>query len=128
MKPLSPCFEGLDMKLILESSAEGFVKLRCEGHINGTLGGDNPLEEILGMGCYSCKVLLNLERATSITSTGVAWLVRCHKNFDRSGGMLVLHTVPPTIDHVLRLLNMHTLLHVADDDKQALSLATGKTS
>src|SRR5262249_25836170 len=126
--PLSLFQEEPDMKLVLESSEGGIYKIGCEGHITGGFAGENPLEELLGMGCYSAKVLLNLDRATSINSTGVAWLVRCHKNFERSGGLLVLYAIPPAIDHVLRLLNMPALLHIGTDEKQALALASGTTS
>ncbi len=114
------------MKLILKSTADGVIRLDCEGHISGGMSGENPIEEMVGIGCYGSRVLLNLERATSINSTGVAWLVRCHKNFEQAGGTLVLHTIPPTIDHVLRLLNMPALLRIAPDESQALALVAGK--
>jgi hypothetical protein len=71
------------MKLSLVSAQGGVVRVRCEGDINVELNNmkNNPIEETLGMGCYGNMVLLDLERATHMNSTGVAWMIRCHKNF-----------------------------------------------
>jgi anti-anti-sigma regulatory factor len=116
------------VKLILGSSEGGITRLDCEGPISGGMSGENPLEQVMGMGCYNSQTLLNLVKATTINSTGVAWLVRCHKNFEQNGGMLVLHSIPPAIDHVLRLLNMNALLHIASTEEKALTLVEGKTA
>jgi anti-anti-sigma factor len=116
------------MKLTLVSSEGGVARLRCEGEISATMAGANPLEAVLGERNYGGKVLVDLERATSINSTGVAWLVRCHKNFEAAGGCLVFHSIPPTIDHVLRLLNMPSLLRIANDKEEALNLVASTSA
>ena len=115
------------MKLTLQAAGGDIVRVRCEGLITYELDGAqaNPLEELLGMGCYSNIIVVNLERATQINSTGVAWLVRCHRYCQEAGGRFVIHSIPPMVDHVLRLLNMPRLLHMTKDEDAALSMIAG---
>lgn len=115
------------MKLTQVSSDGLITRLSCEGIISriGSSTCTNPLEEILGLGCYANKVLINLEKAESIDSTGVGWLVRSHKNFQDGGGKMVLHSVPPLVHHVFRLLNVDTYLNIAEDEKSGLALLLG---
>jgi anti-anti-sigma factor len=114
------------MKLTLKSTDGGIIKLDCEGSIAGGMSGENPIEAVVGYGCYGSPTMLNLEKAAAINSTGVAWLVRCHKNFEQNGGRLVLYSLPPSIDHVLRLLNMTALLHIAGNEEEAVAKVAGK--
>lgn len=115
------------MKLTLQAPKGDVVRVRCEGLISYELDGSqaNPLEELLGMGCYSNKIAVNLEQATQINSTGVAWLVRCHRYCQEAGGRFVIHSIPPMVDHVLRLLNMPRLLHMAKDEEAAVAMIAG---
>lgn len=112
------------MKVSLISSEGGLARVRLEGDLSPShnkISGD-LLEKCLGMGCYGYNVLANLERAAMIDSTGVASLVRCHIQFQKAGGKLVLHSIPPLIKHVLHLLNMQSVLHLAEDESAALAL------
>ncbi len=110
------------MKLTLLSSDGGVpAGLRCEGEITATMAGNNPMGAVLGPGGFEKKVLLDLDRAASINSTGVAWLVSVIRTSRRPrphGGV----SIPPTIDHVLRLLSMPSLFtHCQGPGRSSLS-------
>ena len=103
------------------------VLLRCTGEINLAEGADNPLLTLLGSDCYSRKVLIDLEQAGFIDSSGISWLVTCQKNFAAAGGLLVLHSVPPMILQPLKLMHMERVLHLADNLAAAQAQALGNS-
>jgi anti-anti-sigma factor len=112
------------MNLELLTREGSFARLTCAGDITPNLGpgSGNPMEDLLGPGCYGYKAIMSLERATYINSSGVGWLVGCHRNFERAGGKMVLYSIPPMIDHVLKLLKMDKLLHIVPDEHAAAKL------
>ncbi len=118
------------MKLTTISSKDGIVLVQCEGEITQAdfLDNGNAFTKLLGPECFGSKVLVNMDRATFIDSAGIGWLVISHKQFKETGGMLVVYSVPPMIDHVFRLLHMPTVLHLAANETQALALASGGKS
>ena len=115
------------MKLILKSSEGGIARLVCEGEVTQAdfVTEGNPFKTVLGSSCFEQKVLLDLQKAAYVDSAGVGWLVMSHKSFREQGGMLVVHSVPPMVDHVFRLLRMPTVLHLAENEASALALAQG---
>jgi anti-anti-sigma factor len=115
------------MKIELLAMQGNLARLVCEGEVapNIAPGLQNPLEQVLGLGCYGYRALISLERTSYVNSAGIGWLVGCHKNFEKAGGKMVLHTIPPIIDHVMRLLKMHHVLNLATDEPTALEMITG---
>ena len=83
--------------------------------------GENPLEQALGRECYARKVVLSLQKSWYIDSAGVGWLVMCHKRFRDAGGCLVLHSIPPMVNHVFHLLGLTDVLNMADDEAGAVA-------
>lgn len=116
------------MKLAILTSDASCTRLECEGEITqvGFAPGLDPLTKLLGEGCYNSKVLLNLEKATFLDSSGVGWFVHLQKKFNEAGGRIVLHSIPPMLNQVLRLLRMQTVLHLAEDEAAALALLRGE--
>jgi anti-anti-sigma regulatory factor len=55
----------------------------------------------------------------------VGWLIGLHKKFQQAGGRLILHSVPPLIDQLFRLLKLPAVLHMAGDEAAARALAGG---
>jgi anti-anti-sigma factor len=112
------------MKLHLLPSHLGLTRLESVDDI--TMGdfqdGRNPLEPLLGPAGYAGTVLLDLARSTYIDSTGVGWLIQCHARFNKAGGKLVLHSIPPMVNHCFRVLGMYDVLRIADDEASALKL------
>ena len=116
------------MNLRLRSEeAAGVCQIRAEGEIRSV---EEPrdlrdIEEILGPRCYRRKVLLDLQDAPHIDSSGVSWLVHFHKSSQTAGGMLILYSVPPAVMAVLKLLGMHQLLQPGGRRARRAALALG---
>ena len=115
------------MKLTLISSENNVKRLRCEGAVTATdfVSGANPFTDLLGPECYSEIVLVSLEHTSLIDTAGIGWLVMSHKRFQERGGKLVLHSIPPMVEHVFRLLRMPSVLHMAANESAAQKLIQG---
>ncbi|MCI0464558.1 MAG: STAS domain-containing protein [Gemmataceae bacterium] len=115
------------MQLTLISQDSGLARLECEGQItqNDFEPGDDPMVSVLGSEGFSRKVLLNLEKTSYIDSSGISWLVICHKKFLQGGGRLILHTIPPMVNHVLQLLRLNSIMHIAADEASARAMVGG---
>jgi anti-anti-sigma factor len=115
------------MQLTLLISDDNLVRLQCVGDITqyDVQARTNPLEAVMGRGGYSRTVLLSLEKTGYIDSSGISWLISCHKHFVEAGGKLIIHSVPPTVFQVLQLLRMHLLLNIAANDSAARDMAQG---
>jgi anti-anti-sigma factor len=113
------------MKLTVESSDADVIHVACAENITHLDFGaeQNPLEEALGADCYARKVVLSLQKSRYIDSAGVGWLIMCHKRFAQRGGCLVLHSIPPMVNHVFRLLGLPAVLNLADDEPNAQAQA-----
>ncbi len=51
-----------------------------------------------------------------------------HKHCQEAGGILVLHSVPPSIMAILKLLHMDRYLNIVEDEFTARALALGELS
>jgi anti-anti-sigma factor len=113
------------MRLSLVSSDGDVRGVACSGELTllELAGGTDPLDNLLGPLPTGCKVLLDLQRATYLDTAAVGWFIRWHQRLRDGGGMLVLHSVPPLLDEMLRFLNLTTVLHVAADGAAARALA-----
>ena len=112
------------MKIVKLENAGDVVRLACEGEVTqqSLASGRDELREVLGPDGFKSPVLLSLASATYLDSSGISWLVIAHKHCVQAGGRLVIHSVPPLIDQVLRLLRMHTVLHLAANENAARAL------
>ena len=84
----------------------------------------DPLANLFGEGIYQHRCLLSLSHALYIDSTGVEWLLAAHQRFSREGGMLILHSPTPASKQLLKMMRMELVLHIVDDEREALRLAT----
>lgn len=87
----------------------------------------DPLADLLGPDCYQARVLLNLHGVEVLDSSGVGWLLACHRRFRTGGGTLVLHSLSPFARDVLKVLNMHLLFKMAEDERSARKFVQGQT-
>lgn len=85
----------------------------------------SPINAKLESDGYARKILFDLSQVTYIDSSCVGWLVKCHKQSRDAGGTLILHSVPPSILAILKLLHLETLLHLVEDARSAEALAKG---
>ena len=86
-----------------------------------------PLRQLFGTEIYSREVLLNLQDADTIDSSGVSWLLDCTKQFRESGGQFVLHSLPPAISSVIQLLRMDRVFLLAKNEEEARRIAREST-
>ena len=115
------------MKLSLRSEEAGICRIQTEGEIRFSEQSRDPdqVEVLLGPDCYRRKILLDLQNTPYIDSSGVSWLVNFHKHCQESCGILVLHSVPPSIMAILKLLHMDRYLHIVEDEPAARAVALG---
>ncbi len=115
------------MKLTTVSDDGDVVRVQCEGQISQVRfqADGNPLETLLGPAGYGRKVLLNLERAEWIDSSGISWLIVNHKRFAQAGGLMVLHSLPPRVAQVLQFCKMDRIFHLAEDEADARTRVAG---
>ena len=114
------------MKLSVIADDDVVLHVLCEGEISEEdfIGDAEPMEPFLGSrGGFQRKVMLNLERATIIYTSGMSWLLRCNKRFNQDGGRLVLHSIPPMVEQSLKLVRLQLILHCAEDEASARALA-----
>jgi len=117
------------MKLTIQSEEGTLTLVEVSGEVfhKSLAQYDDPLAELLGDACYRGKVLLDLGGVGGLDSSGVNWLLSSHKQFRTEGGMLVLHSVSPFARDVLKMLNMHLVLKIANDEAAARKIAQGDT-
>lgn len=115
------------MQVKVISVAGDVLRIRTEGKIgqNDRPAGEEPIESLLGSDVFSRKVLLSLDGSDLIDSMGVAWLLECHKRFRDAGGMLVIHSIPPLINQVLRIMRLELVFNLAEDETAAQARARG---
>ncbi|MHC5544456.1 STAS domain-containing protein [Singulisphaera rosea] len=115
------------MPLSLIQDSGGIFSIRHEGEIRlGVFRTDvDPLDALLGQDCRSHVILLDLSRTTYIDSSGVAWLLKQHKRCNEAKGSLILHSVPPSVVSIFKLLHLEKFLKIADDEMSARELAKG---
>jgi anti-anti-sigma factor len=113
------------MKLSLRSEDGGVSRLQSEGEIrlSDQLRDSKVIEGLLGPDCYAKKILLDLQNTPYMDSSGVSWLVSFHKHCRTAGGVLVLHSIPPSIMSILKLLHMDRYLNLVEDEDAAQTLA-----
>ena len=80
----------------------------------------DPLGDLLGPMTYNKTVVVDLSRAEYVDSSGIGWLLSCHKRFRGGGGKLVLHSLPPVVSNVVRVLKLDTVFQLAGNQQQAL--------
>ena len=80
---------------------------------------EDPLVDLLGDDVYGRRVLFDLQAVESIDSSGVGWLLTCHRRFRTAGGGIVLHSLSPFVRDVLRVLNMQLVFSIAADESAA---------
>lgn len=107
--------------------------LRCcaEGDItqDSLAAGREMFADTFGDAVYGRRVALSLADTGFVDSSGVGWLLRCHKRFQESGGALAIHSVQPMVTQVFNMLKLNQVLILAKDDQVAREkLATGNTA
>jgi anti-anti-sigma factor len=113
------------MKLTVVSSEPSLLRVRLDGQITmmETQEVDRQLEDALGSAGYRQRVLFDLENTTFIDSSGISWLLICHKHFVQAGGKIVFHSAPPLVQQTLNLLRLNLVLNLAPNEDAARAIA-----
>ena len=116
------------MKLSSQSDDGDAVSVDVVGRI--TQDHVSPFSEPLGetLGGYKRRVMLNMKAVEMLDSSGVGWLLVCHRRFKDKGGDLVLHSYQPLVANVLRVLNLQKVLKMAESEDDARRLLEGESS
>lgn len=115
------------MKIKLAAEEGNLVKVHVSGPVTQRELSpvDEPLGDLLGTGGYSKQVLLDLADVSFLDSSGVGWLLTCHKRMKQSGGSLIIHSFSPIVSNVLRVLKLERVLQLAENVKAAEQTARG---
>jgi anti-anti-sigma factor len=115
------------MKVTVQSENGDLVLLRIEGRVSQkNVIADDPLVDSLGEDVYSRRLAIDLSEVATLDSSGVNWLLVSHKRVQEKGGKLVLHSLSPIANNVLKVLNLHTVFQVAEDESGAIQLLGGE--
>jgi anti-anti-sigma factor len=102
------------------SERDGVTTVAISGRItfNTVEPGQDPLAA-QSPGIYSRPLAVDLSGTDYIDSTGVSWLLTCHKRSREAGGKLVLHSINPLVKQVLGVLKLDRVLNLAENAEKA---------
>ena len=101
---------------------EGFTILDAKGKI--TIGaGDVELREAIqgALDAGAQKILVNLEKVSTIDSSGIGELVSAYTSATNKGAQLALVHLPPKVQDILQITQLVTVFDVYDDEAEAIS-------
>lgn len=115
------------MKLSLGKSDGDCFRVLVNGKITQHDFGpvQEPLEALVGPGVYSRQIELDMTDATYMDSSGVGWLLTCHKRVREAGGRLSIVHVQPLIANMLRLLKLSRMFGLEGPSDEATPEAGG---
>ncbi len=110
--------------LKLDGQDNGIFKISLHGRISQTAVEDcvTQLPQLIGAEKLGSKILLSLDGAEQIDSSGIGWLLAVDKQIREAGGDLVIHSVPLDIQHVFNLMKLGKILKIAKDAHAAAQL------
>jgi anti-anti-sigma factor len=104
------------MKLSIAKDDGQRVQVAVTGPMTQQDGGafGEPLAELLGPRAYARQVRLDLRETSHVDSSGVGWLLTCHKRMRQAGGKLTLHAPHPIVANVLRVLKLEKVFEIEE--------------
>jgi anti-anti-sigma regulatory factor len=115
------------MKLTYRPLAnEEVLRVACEGHVSvrGAPPGSEPLLELLGPHGYRQKVILTLERADGVDTSGLMWLVRVATKFGSGGGRLAVYNFSANFRNMIDVLGMSGSVTLVTSEAAAIEAVT----
>ena len=102
------------MKLSIANDDGQRVEVAVSGRVTQEDFGaiHEPLAQLLGPNAYGRTIRLDLSDTSYLDSSGVSWLLTCHKRIREAGGKLSLHNPHPTVANVLKVLRLEKVLDV----------------
>jgi anti-anti-sigma factor len=115
----------MQLKIISLDGGRAYVAASGTFSMSNKPANADPLRDLLGDNTYAQRVLLDMTAVDIIDSSGLGWLVACHKRFTEKGGGLVLHSCPLMVNNVIKLVRLDRVLKVAANKKEAETMAEG---
>ena len=115
------------MKLNVVSIQNELVRVQAEGVItcqDFTANGKNPFEGVLGSRWAAHRVLVDMRAVPFLDSSAIGWFMTSRREFERGGGLVVLHSIQPRVRQVLDLLRVGKALPLVDDEAAALTVVS----
>lgn len=112
------------MKISIDSEEGGTVCMRVAGSVTQKeieILAD-PMSDLLGADAYRRRVCLDLGNTAFLDSSGINWLILSNKRFREQGGRLVLHSLPPLVMNVIKILKMQRVFEIVDSSQSAKKL------
>ena len=102
------------MNLILTRTDDTTAHVAVHGPLTtGTIGPlADPLVALLGPDAYRRHVWLDLSAADYLDSSGIGWLLACHKRMQPAGGTLTLLNPRPLVANVLKVMKLERVLAI----------------
>jgi anti-anti-sigma factor len=116
------------MNLTVQTLDDQPAEAQLSGPINQAqmVVNHEPLGAALGPNAYARTVLLDMSGAEMIDSSGVNWLLIVHRRMRENGGRLVLHSLPPLVGNVFRVLRMNQVFEIATSHDEARRQVAGE--
>ncbi len=117
------------MELSIRSDDKDVLRLEMKGPVtqNSLSSPPEPLATQYGAEVYARKVVLGMAETTFIDSSGMGWLLGCNKRFREGSGMLVIHSLPPIVLDVIKVMRLDRVLKIAEDEPAAVARTQGAT-
>lgn len=105
------------MNLSIDSRVDDVCQLSLSGEITKTVvaSHQDPFSQLLGQDELNLTILLSLEHAKYINSSGIGWLIETNKKIREAGGILVLHSLPPDIQSIFVIMRLEKVFTLAKD-------------
>lgn len=114
----------MEIKL-LRKTDDGLERFELIGDItaNGWMNHSSDLfMKIYGEDVYKQRVMVSMAKAGHVDSTGIEWLLNCHRKFQEQGGKLVLHNLTMATQKLFHMMRMHLVLNIASNEESAKTL------
>jgi anti-anti-sigma factor len=115
------------MKLNVVSIQNELVRVQAEGDITCTdfaADGKNPFELVLGSRWAAHRVLVDMRAVPFLDSSAIGWFMTSRREFERGGGLVVLHSIQPRVRQVLDLLRVGRALPLVDNEAAAVTVVS----
>ena len=115
------------MKLNVVSIQNELVRVQAEGDItcqDFTANGKNPFEGVLGSRWAAHRVLVDMRAVPFLDSSAIGWFMTSRRDFERGGGLVVLHSIQPRVRQILDLLRVGKALPLVDNEAAALTVVS----
>lgn len=113
------------MNLQIVSTKDSHVRISISGKVSqdGIPRDKEPIAGLLGPDAYTLTVLVDLKDTEMIDSSGIGWLLICHKRFAEQGGRMICHSAPPLVANVFKLMRMDLVFENTATAAEAEKLA-----